>query len=75
MPQIVEAVWEDHALHTGGYLGQGLSLQRSVGFLISNDEHLLKIAMSLTTDDGGEPIPTDVLVVDKRMLVELREVR
>lgn len=73
MPSIVEVVWQDHALHRE-YAGQGLSLQRSVGYLVADKRKSVKIAMTITTDDGAAPVPTDVLVVDKRMLVEMKKV-
>ena len=65
---VVEVVWEDHAFHRD-YTNEGLACQRSVGFLVSEDEHTIRVAQTMTTDEGGTPYPSEVLVVDKRMLV------
>jgi len=73
---IVEVEWMDHAFHTGEYDGQGLSSQRSIGYFVSEDDDVIRIAQSLTTDDRVLVAkPNETLVVDKRMLKKMRRIR
>lgn len=60
----------DHKLHFGEYDGSGTVTQKSVGYLVRDDEDIIAIAQTMT-----EGKASDVLVIDKRMHVKTKFVR
>lgn len=73
---VVEIEWADHAFYGGEYDGGGLANQRSVGFFVSEDDDVIRIAQSMTTDErSATPRPNETLVIDKRMMIRRRIVR
>ena len=68
---VVEAFWDDHTFCFNTFGGQGITKVTTCGYFVKEDEQALYIALSMT--DGKEP--SDVQVIDKRMLTRLKKVR
>lgn len=67
---IVEAEWVDHTFVFNLYDGSGLTRVKTVGYFVSEDDEVLRIAFAL--EDGK---PADVQVIDRRTLIKKQKVR
>ncbi len=64
--RIVVVEWDDHAFQQGEVILDELelSVQRTVGWFLEEDEKTIKIAQSIQDDTR----PCEVIVIDKRMM-------
>jgi hypothetical protein len=71
--KVVEVRWTDHAFSTD-LEGSGTVEQVSIGYLVSKDAKVIKIAQSWTFQPGGGSDPSDILTVDRRMVRSIKQV-
>jgi hypothetical protein len=70
--KVVEVRWTDHAFAADLEDADTVE-QVSIGYLVSKDARVIKIAQTITTAVSGKTDPADILTVDRRMVRSIKQ--